>query len=47
VQQNRRRGIAPDFRTCAARYQREEDIPWPVIVRVVDALEASGDADTS
>ena len=41
VQQNRQRGIEPDYRTGAARYRREEDIPWPVIVRTVEALDAS------
>jgi hypothetical protein len=39
---NLRRGIDPDFHTCAARYLREADIPWPVIVRAVAALD--GDA---
>jgi hypothetical protein len=39
VQQNRVRGIDPDFRTNAARYRREDDIPWPAIVRAVDALD--------
>ena len=44
VQQNRLRGIEPDFRTSTARYRREEDIPWPVIVRAIDALEATAPA---
>ncbi|MGH7448020.1 MAG: DUF222 domain-containing protein, partial [Longimicrobiales bacterium] len=43
VRQNRRCGIVPDFRTGAARYRREADVPWHMIVRAIDALEISGD----
>ena len=41
VQHNLLRGIDPDFRTCAARYRREEDIPWTVVVGIADVIEAS------
>ena len=40
VEENRRRGVDPDFRTSSARYRREDDIPWPTIVRAVNALDA-------
>ena len=46
VQQNLLRGIDPDFRSCSARYRRENDIPWPVIVRAVEALDAMDASDT-
>jgi hypothetical protein len=41
VQQNRVRGIEPDYSTSAARYKREEDIPFAVWARALEALEES------
>ncbi len=41
VQQNRLRGVEPDFLTGAARYKREDDIPSAVFVRAFEALESS------
>ena len=40
VQANRSRGIHPDFRTSAARYLCEEDIPWRAVVKAIEALDA-------
>jgi hypothetical protein len=39
VEENRRRGIEPDWRTAGARWKREADIPSDVYFR---ALEAAG-----
>jgi len=41
VRQNRLRGVEPGFRTSAARYKREDDIPLEVIMRALQALEAA------
>ncbi|MDP2955017.1 MAG: DUF222 domain-containing protein [Longimicrobiales bacterium] len=39
VEENRRRGVEPDWRTAGARWKREDDIPSDVYFR---ALEAAG-----
>ena len=41
VQQNRLRGVEPDFLTSAARYKREDDIPAGVFARALEALEGA------
>jgi hypothetical protein len=40
VEQNRRRGIEPDYRSGMARHRRAADVPWAVYARAIDALEA-------
>ena len=42
VRQNRLRGVEPDFRTSAARYKRDDDIPATVVMRALQALEELG-----
>jgi len=41
VQENRARGVNPDFRTGMARYRCDEDIPWHVVVSAVNVLDAA------
>ncbi|MEJ2204870.1 MAG: DUF222 domain-containing protein [Gemmatimonadota bacterium] len=38
VEDQRRRGIDPDWRTAGARWKREDDIPHPVWVRAMEAV---------
>jgi hypothetical protein len=38
VDDHRRRGIDPDWRTAGARWKREGDVPHPVWVRAMEAL---------
>ena len=39
VRANMARGVEPDFRTSAARYKREDDIPVVILTRALEALE--------
>ena len=41
MRQNRSRGIEPDYYTSSARYKREEDIPYGILARALEALEES------
>lgn len=38
VEDHRRRGIDPDWRTAGARWKGERDVPDPVWVRAMEAL---------
>ena len=39
VRGNEARGVEPDFRTSAAGYKREDDIPSTIFTRALEALE--------
>lgn len=40
VRTNALRGVSSDGWRCAARYKREADIPWPVMARVLEAIDS-------
>ncbi len=42
VRANQARGVEPDFRTSAARYKREDDVPPIIFTRALEALEELG-----
>ena len=44
VEQNRTRGIEPDYSTGAAHYKREVDIPWLVVAAALKAMEDTASA---
>ena len=39
ISQNRARGVEPAYDTGAARYKRDDDVPWSVVARAMEALE--------
>ncbi len=41
MQQNKARGVEPDFHTAADRYKREVDIPSSVFMRALEALDGA------
>ncbi len=47
IEENRARGIEPDYFTGSARYKREVDIPSDVFKRALEALEVSVESSTS